>query len=180
MNTVQQAHVQARIAMEEAFFKLLGEKPFSQITVTELIRTAGVAKATFYRNFSSLEEVPRSYLGRIRQGPSGSFMDGMTPEKMTTRLESIATHRENILLLYDRGFGTLVLEEINYFAGDLLGDMHHRSLERYTLYLLSGAMMNLLIQWLKSNPMDTPEEIAGVIYRHIPPMIRGLTAAQET
>ena len=98
---------------------------------------------------------------------------------MTARLEAIATHRENILLLYDRGFGTLVLEEINCFAEDLLGDMHHRSLERYTLYLLSGAMMNLLIQWLKSDPVDSPEAIAGVIYQHIPPMIRGLTDAQE-
>lgn len=179
MNTVQQAHVQARIHLEEAFFTLLRAKDFSAITATELVRTAGVAKATFYRNYASLEELPRSYLSRIRQGPSGSFMDGMTPEKMTARLEAIATHREDILLLYDRGFGTLVLEEINRFAEDMLGDMHYRSLERYTLYLLSGAMMNLLIQWLKSDPMDSPAAIAGVLYRHVPQMILGLTQGQK-
>ena len=67
--------------MEDAFFCLLREKPFSRITATELVRTAGVAKATFYRNYASMEEIPRSYLSRIRRGPSGSFMDGITPKK---------------------------------------------------------------------------------------------------
>lgn len=40
----------------QAMVHLLQEKEWSKITVSELIRISGVARVSYYRNFSSMEE----------------------------------------------------------------------------------------------------------------------------
>lgn len=40
-----------------ALFSLLREKPFNDISVTEICKAAGVARKTFYRNFTSKADV---------------------------------------------------------------------------------------------------------------------------
>ena len=40
-----------------AFLELLTEKPFMDITVTDVVKRAGVARASFYRNYSSTSEL---------------------------------------------------------------------------------------------------------------------------
>jgi len=45
----------------DALFELLKAKELPQITVTELIRKAGVCRASFYRNFYLTEDVIRQY-----------------------------------------------------------------------------------------------------------------------
>ena len=48
-------------ALQEAFFSLISEKPFNDITVNELCDRAGVRRATFYKHFSDKYD----FLGRI-------------------------------------------------------------------------------------------------------------------
>jgi AcrR family transcriptional regulator len=43
--------------MEEALFQLMGQKSFSQITVTDIAERAGVSRLTFYRNFETKEDI---------------------------------------------------------------------------------------------------------------------------
>ena len=45
----------------DALFELLKTKELTQITVTELIKKAGVCRASFYRNFYLMEDVIRQY-----------------------------------------------------------------------------------------------------------------------
>lgn len=40
-----------------ALISFSGEKDWSKVTVTELIKKSGVARASFYRNFKSIEEI---------------------------------------------------------------------------------------------------------------------------
>lgn len=40
-----------------AFMKMLDEKPYEKITVSDLCRKAGVSRNTFYRNFSDKEDL---------------------------------------------------------------------------------------------------------------------------
>ncbi len=47
-----------------AFVNLLTKKPYNKITISDIIRKAGVARATFYRNFSTIDEVLKT-LGQL-------------------------------------------------------------------------------------------------------------------
>jgi AcrR family transcriptional regulator len=48
-NTI--ANERVRTSIIEALFSLLTQKKFSEITVTDLINNANVARASYYRNF---------------------------------------------------------------------------------------------------------------------------------
>ncbi len=46
--------------IKEALMELLSEKPYMNITVTDIVKKAKVARTSFYRNFSSIENVVNS------------------------------------------------------------------------------------------------------------------------
>ncbi|HAX52080.1 TetR/AcrR family transcriptional regulator [Muricomes intestini] len=90
---------------------MLKEKPFSEITASDIIRVSGVARASYYRNFESKEEIIEAYMERHR-----------------TEVAHMITFSES-------------------------------SMERYSLYFLSGAMFNTTIQWLKSDATESPRQM---------------------
>lgn len=50
MNKRQEANLRVKAHITAALLKLLNEKSISDITVSEIIAQAGVARASFYRN----------------------------------------------------------------------------------------------------------------------------------
>lgn len=53
MNKKQETNAFVKECITEALLKLMNEKAISDITITELVERAGVARASFYRNFAS-------------------------------------------------------------------------------------------------------------------------------
>lgn len=153
-------------SIEEALFTLLNKKNFSEITVTDIIRVSGVARASYYRNFESKEAIIESYMERQRKEVAQEIAftetinDLFIQEKLVASLEHYLKQKYYLLLIYNNGFGTLLLEEMNRFAEQCLGDMPSKSIERYKIYFLSGAMYNMTIQWLVSGAMESPLEMS--------------------
>ena len=56
--------VKKRIA--EGLFALLRKKDFSEITVTDIVREADVARASYYRNFDSKEQIIEAAMDDLR------------------------------------------------------------------------------------------------------------------
>ena len=54
-----------RECIATALLQLMREKPFEAITVTELARRAGVSRTTYYRNFTSKEDILRASVDQI-------------------------------------------------------------------------------------------------------------------
>lgn len=57
MDKRKEANIRVKTNITKALFQLMHEKSFSDITITELIRVAGVARVSFYRNYESKEDV---------------------------------------------------------------------------------------------------------------------------
>jgi AcrR family transcriptional regulator len=66
-------------ALNEAFIKLLSEKPFEDITINELCDTAGVRRATFYKHYSDKFGFLTAYTRALRDK-----FDSETEEDNTT------------------------------------------------------------------------------------------------
>ena len=47
----------SRLSIQRALFSLLEEKPIEKVTVSEVVRRAGVSRTTYYRAYYSLQEV---------------------------------------------------------------------------------------------------------------------------
>ena len=63
-----------------AFMKLMTEKSYMDITVTDIINTAQVARASFYRNFSSINDVIDSIVNEL----SEEFIEDIYPTLNST------------------------------------------------------------------------------------------------
>ena len=50
-------NLRVRKAITDALFELMKNQPLSTVSVSEIIRKAGVARVSFYRNFDSKEDV---------------------------------------------------------------------------------------------------------------------------
>lgn len=164
-----EANQKVKRKIENALFTLLNRKNFSTITVTDIVQTAGVARASYYRNFRSKEQIIETYMANQRHDIadlitfSESLSDIFNEKKLTIALQHYLYQKDRLLLLYDSGFGTFLQDDMNQFAELILGDFPQRSVKRYTLYFLSGALLNTIIQWLKSDAQETPETMANVL-----------------
>ncbi|WP_125704215.1 TetR/AcrR family transcriptional regulator [Lacticaseibacillus daqingensis] len=166
MNKRERANDQVKLKLENALFELLAKERFSNITVTALITTAGVARASYYRNFDSKEAIIESYMARQRQvvakaiAFSQTARDLFITDKLTISLTHYRQQQARLLLLYDQGLGTAFLEEMNRFAEAMLGYMPRHSITRYQIYFLAGAMFNMTLQWLREGARDEPAALA--------------------
>lgn len=60
-----------------------------------------------------------------------------------------------------------ILEEINHFHESIEGTMPSSSIEKYKLYMYTGALFNTAIVWLsEENPVDAAD-IASFFFRKI-------------
>lgn len=64
----------AKEKMKKALIRLLAKKPFLEITVTDLVNEADVARASFYRMYSSLDGVVDDVLKDIEVGAVSSLV----------------------------------------------------------------------------------------------------------
>ena len=164
-NEEKNSGVRKRIT--DPMFTLLEQKSFSEITVTEIVQKAGVARVSYYRYFDSKESVIQQYIADLRvetqkrMPPSDGWIhrEDIIP-RCEVALIAILKNRRQILGLYRNGFGTLLLESFNLYAEMVAGDMPYRSIDRYKLYFLTGALFNMVIRWLESGASESPLEMA--------------------
>lgn len=57
MDKRKEANMRVKRNITEAMLELMQKKSFSDITITEIIRTARVARVSFYRNYRSKEDI---------------------------------------------------------------------------------------------------------------------------
>lgn len=152
-----------------AYLDLLREKDRDAISVTEIARKAGVSRMAFYRKFETKWDIVDFYLGGIMHwevafdeetGGDRSIWD---MEYGIRFFQAMEKHRENILLLADRGYATLILRVINLTNENAGGDMPSSSIERYNLYFLAGAGFNAMLIWLRDGCRESPEEMARAL-----------------
>ena len=73
---------QSQAWLTEALLRLMERKPFAEITVTEITQKAGLSRRTFYRIFTTREEVLAHYADNRRlllDGLRGIGIDRLAP-----------------------------------------------------------------------------------------------------
>lgn len=51
--------------LTEAFLSLLAKKSLEDISISELVETAGVGRASFYRNYGCKEDILKTYINTL-------------------------------------------------------------------------------------------------------------------
>ena len=164
MDKRKEANMRVKQAITNALFSLMKEKSLADIHITELTDGAGVARASFYRNYCSKEDILvtliRDILDEFREEMDvrqGSFY---TYENVLLSFRYFKKYRDYVLDLYRSGFVSVLLEELNHFHESVEGSMASSSIQRYQLYLYIGALLNMAVVWLSTDEKTSPEDMA--------------------
>ena len=149
----------------DALFELLKTRELPKISVTELIKKAGVCRASFYRNFYLTEDVIRQYgsdmyaqINRtIPLNPGGIY------EHILAVNTYLYTQRERLALIEKRGLYHLmedpIMEQCVFQLQRLGVWTNHYQAEFY-----AGAVTHMLRVWARRSFAESPEEITRIIY----------------
>ena len=150
----------AKSNLTEALFLLLKEKPLKEISIKELCDRAGLSRLSFYRNYSSKEDILKQHLTGITSvfldSTSVNFRTTPRREFIVNLLNHMADHKEIISLLLNNGLSYMVKEGFDEaFTRSI--DVYH---DPYRCYAASGAYFNLVYYWFLNDCKETPEQIA--------------------
>lgn len=166
MDKRKEANLRVKRNITKALFELMHEKSFSEISITEIIRRANVARVSFYRNYDSKEDVLltliEDVLEQYRSTADWNEVNCYTYENVCKSFEYFKEYGDIVLDLYQFGYGSILLEKLNRFHEQIAGTMPNKSIEKYQLYMYMGALYNTAITWIQNGTRESMEDIARV------------------
>ena len=163
---------QSKLWMENALLKLMETENFQEITIQEIADHAQVSRRTFYRNYSSKEEILEGRFNKIwleyrmiiRQQKNLSL-----PTIARVLFTQIQKHHEFLSLLNRQqllpGLLTRIDELLPPAFYEVKGETLPFSKEsiRYALAFSAGGFMRIVILWLNDKTQKPPDEIAALV-----------------
>ena len=159
----------ARECITSALIRLVREKPLSTVSVKELSERAGVSRMTFYRNYTSTEDILISrihdILTQYRQDDAererqGRFYDA---ERVRHSLTYFYRHKDFVDSLTYCGLNDIFLRELTRFALDKWLPRRDDPVEQYRLVSFVGILFNSYMTWIQSPQDMSLEELTGQI-----------------
>ena len=149
MNLHTEEHQEVIAAVEEALAFLIDKKEFSEITISELVKKAGIARSTFYRNYESKEDIIRSSIRKTLM----EFDEQYTPETIDERYETeyilevwdyIIKYNRQIRRISKAGLSDIYLDEFNRHLLHIYNEKSLSLQDKIRLFGLSGAQYNII------------------------------------
>ncbi len=142
-----------------ALLQLMERKPYKEISVTELVKTAGVSRMAFYRNYQDKSEILTDHLREIMCSYQERChrIEHITEKSLW--IEFFREMRSDPIFLYLRRAELMdaAIDLQKYYAEDIYVTLLHwdmdRKENRMVLYQRIGSMMGLLLYLA-----DWPEE----------------------
>lgn len=144
-------------------------KDWTELTVTELIERSGVARASFYRNFKSVEELINYGIEQMakcyHEGKPFADEDFRDREVLLYKFQFYQENADLVLAFHHAKLATTLLDVITDCVIDAGGDMSVGSISKYELYYFSGAFYNMLLCWMEGGMKESPEAMADEFLR---------------
>lgn len=168
MNHSQQENLRVKDQIVDGLFALLKVKSFSSIKITELIQSANVARASYYRNFDKIEDILVYYFQNLQHDRKYPVQGNPLKNKQDNlpgvqeSFDLIYSEKDRITLLLNNGLSDYFYQLLYDQVIDIAGDMPTYSTERYRVYVIIGAIFSIISEWLLSGTKESPHEMAKV------------------
>lgn len=172
MYTREKSSVKKRMA--DAFVDILSQKSYADITVTDIVNTAQVARVSFYRNFNSISDV----VDYITDELANEFIDKILPvlnsndenkwreflfdfinNALNNRGKIEAINLQNTAVLFSH-LNTKMQMYVNVNSNKTISD-------KYTSYVKACLINNVVKKWIDDGMVETPEEIINYLMSFI-------------
>ena len=171
MDKRKEANLRVKNNIVRALIDLMKEKPYEEISISEIALQAGVSRVSYYRNYGSKEDILTETLKTLmaRFSEEISAMPLHTPVRriMTVFFRIARENQAFFCLLYQAGMDRQLQEGLDSF---ILSSGHFPALDRrrtYPAYLFSGALFRLLIQWYAKGMTENDSELSNIFCQYM-------------
>ena len=158
--------------MELALLKLMESSDFQTITIQEIAYHAGLSRRTFYRNYSSKEEILDDCFFRIWEEYRGRIVD--TPDLSIPNIARVffscmENHRQFLTIVNQHQMLPRFLTKVDellpsaFYAARGVNIPLSDDMVRYALAFSVGGFIRILILWLNDGARKTPDEMAALV-----------------
>lgn len=159
-----------RMCIGEAVSALMREKPYGNITISEIVKRAGVSRMTYYHYYHSIEEVLRDYLHEVivsyrQEWEQSEDMHFHEYRSILHALCFFDRYAEFFLQLTEAGLYSLIIDALNQYMTELILPQYDGT--PYELYYYAGALLNVFIKWEEGGKQESAKEIAKRIAVHV-------------
>ena len=153
-----------RECIESALVLLMNDREFSEISITDIIRRAGVSRSAYYRNYSSKEDILTNVFHKAAETIVSALSDSLTQKNMQ---KSYLTIFEKVLegkvffeiidkanMIYT--FQSTLNEKYISFVEEKTAEEYYR-----VLYWI-GSILNVIFGWMHRDYKESPEEMARI------------------
>lgn len=151
-----------------ALFKLMEKMDFKDITITEIVKKAGVGRATFYRNFPDKEAVLLYYFDRQKHLFSANvrYIPRCDEDYYTLILTVLRTLEKHKTL-----FQTIQRSHLEYWYLEYLNANFAANFESkespqnpFLPFAYAGALYNISMEWIRGDCRVPAETAAQALF----------------
>ncbi|AIQ13749.1 TetR/AcrR family transcriptional regulator [Paenibacillus durus] len=164
---------QSKTWLIEALLELMKHKTYSQITISEIAEKAQLARRTFYRNFKSKDEVLNGYVQKLCE----EYIERLQAEPTLTVYNMAKVyftfwekHMDFLMRLENNDLLHLLLQKYNQYLPvihrtvvPLTEPGPHTAMAKYIMAFSAGGFWNSLIQWIREERREAPEQMAQFV-----------------
>jgi AcrR family transcriptional regulator len=161
-----------------SLLQLMDNQVYSDISITDIARKAGLARQTFYRNYQDKDDILFDFLrhqfSHFRElwDEQDIFSEAMFVSLFRTWKEQMPPSLVGNICNYDRKIRQIIFRSLDHFIQELFKEHTTTEQERqrsdlyyYAQRSLSSTLHVLLIEWTLLRFEQSPEEMGRLTYQ---------------
>lgn len=169
-----------REAISTALVLLMEEKEFPAITVTDIVKKAGVSRTAYYNNYYYKEDVLKDLLNRFMDEileTAGAIVDNQVQPEALFRL--VGSNREIYMLFLKGNMGDFILGEMTRKLCENVAE--DNTAERMRLAFWAGGLYALIREWFTGAGRTlATEEMIALYYDLVTDLFSTRTGKKQT
>lgn len=160
-----------------ALMLLMEQKDYEDITITDIAKKAGVSRMTYYRTYSSKEDILIQYFNDTAEKLFERFRThpGITSQELGVLFFTFFQEHPGLVpLLRKANLLELVLntfvQNLEHFYAEVLGRENLDTVADYRIHFHAGGIAFALIRWIDRGCPEAPEEMATLIESFVAPL----------
>ena len=171
-STTNPSAVRSRNEITKALIKLMGKYPYDEITVTQIVMETDLVRKTFYRNFTSKDDVLDSIINSAIIDYTDALLES-DEDPLTVIFSFCEKNKKLLKLLHKNNMLYLLLLKLNETLPKISETVDKNKnpfaklmtgLEPdYLIAFNTGAVWNVIFKWVDRGMADPPEKIRTTI-----------------
>ncbi|MEK4058460.1 MULTISPECIES: TetR/AcrR family transcriptional regulator [Paenibacillus] len=158
-----------RSSIEAALVLLMKDQAFEDITITGIVKRAGVSRTAYYRNYNSKEDILQSTMKEIVDKIVAA-MNLHHPIRNSydywlALFQTLEQHIDCLQIILKVNMADTILSEMQ--DAQLIRSKEVSLLTNYAAYFWSGAIYSVAASWIRSGAKQSAAEMAMLCYKII-------------